>query len=119
MFNFFNSKEHCDFQSNSLTERVPVVVPLEKDGKIVNHVEYKICSLESPLSGSHFEENIHGLRAKLNLGVKLSEVANLNIDDFDIAYNKINSFGSHFDAYVVTRASEAQKTEAVDSKKNE
>lgn len=108
MFNFFNSKEHCDFKSNSHQDRLPVVVPLEKDGKIINHVEYKICSNESPLAGSHFDEKIHGLRAKLNLGIKLSEVPNLNVDDFDIAFGKINTFGAKFDAYVVTRNEETQ-----------
>ena len=111
MFNKFNFAEQCDFKSNSVVRRVPVVVPLEKNGKITNHVEFKTESLESPLAGAHFDENIHGLRAKLNLGIKLSEVPNVNVDDFAIAYNKLNTFGSSIDAYVVTRNAEAKTLE--------
>lgn len=108
MFNLFNSKASCEFKSNSKVHKVPVMVPLEENGKVTNHLEFKIETLDSPLAGSHFEESIHGLRAKLNLGIKISEVPNLNIDDFDVAFNKINAFGSKVDAYVLNRNAQVE-----------
>lgn len=116
MFNKFNSSEHCEFKSNSVLRDVPVIVPLERDGNIVNHVDFKTESLESPLSGCHFDEAVHGLRAKLNLGIKLSEVPNVNIDDFTSAYSKLQILGTKVDAYVLERNKTVEPPSAAEGK---
>lgn len=92
MFNFYSKNgEIINFRSNPPLDDKPVVDPEIIDGVITNHISYKAVDNHSKLESVVYDEKSMSLRAKLNLGVRFSEVANPQLDDFAMAYSKLES----------------------------
>lgn len=92
MFNCYSKNgEIINFCSNPPLEEKPVVEPEIIEGVITNHICYKAVDNHSKLEHVVFDEKTMSLRAKINLGVRFSEVANPQLDDFAKAYSKLES----------------------------
>lgn len=92
MFNKYSKfGESIDFLSNPSLDEKPVVEPEIIDGVITNHISYKPSDHRSLLENVVYDEKTMSLRAKINLGVRFSEVANPQLDDFAQAYSKLES----------------------------
>lgn len=81
MFNSYSFKR-IEFYSNPPLPEAPHVVPDERpDGVICNKVVYQPKSNRSIFDGIHYSAEVMSLRAKLNLGVTLTKVSNVNLDN--------------------------------------
>lgn len=114
MFNCYSKNgEIINFRSNPPLEDKPVVEPEIIDGVITNHISYKAVDNHSKLESVVYDEKSMSLRAKLNLGVRFSEVANPQLDDFAQAYSKLESL----ETQIIQKMNEevSKKTQKVES----
>ena len=74
MFNYFR-RERIKFSSNPPLPEEPCFEPLNKDGVIVNQLTYRPKSNHSFFEGISFSAETMSLRAKLNLGIPMSQVS--------------------------------------------
>lgn len=115
MFNQSN-REKKEFFSNPPLHDLPVIVPDEQDGVIVNRVQYRPQSNRPVYDGVHFSKETMGLQAKLNLGINLQPVQPPQlVNDPNLLAQK----AATMERNIVTRLSELEEQEPSSNPVNE
>lgn len=84
-----HSYQPISFRSNPPLREKPIVVPEEVNGIIRNKVVFVPDSNRSPFEGVVYSPETMSLRAKLNLGVKFTQVSFGQIEnDPSVLYNR-------------------------------
>lgn len=99
MFNKFDSSR-IEFVSNPALPDEGRIVPDEKNGVIVNKLQYFPSSNRSYFDGIEFDKDSMSLRAKLNLGVPMSQVSIGQIENDPL---KLQNFALHMENQISER----------------
>ena len=82
MFNYRNRDREKFFSNHPLPDKVVIVPAVDEDsGNFRNHIKHVPQDNHSELSGLIYNPDTMSLRAKLNMGVPMSQVAMPSIDD--------------------------------------
>lgn len=102
--------------SNPPLHDLPVIVPDEQDGIIVNRVQYRPQSNRPAFDGVHFSKETMGLQAKLNLGINLQPVQPPQlVNDPNLLAQK----AATMERNIVSRLSELEEQEVSSNPVNE
>jgi len=110
MFNHFDSSR-IEFVSNPPLPSEGKIVPDERNGVIVNKLQYFPSSNRSYFDGIEFDKDSMSLRAKLNLGVPLSKVYIGQIENDPL---KLQNIALHMESLISDRISSLEVNSVVE-----